>query len=45
MMGWVSTVLGLVMIHNAKDDKQVAIGVVVAGMGANMVARQYTQSK
>lgn len=44
MMGWISTVLGLVMIHNARDSKQITIGGVIAGMGANMVARQYART-
>lgn len=37
MIGWLTTALGLLMINNAKDDKQVAIGGVVASVGANMV--------
>lgn len=44
MIGWLTTALGLVMIHNASDDKQVAIGGVVAGMGANIVLHDYRQN-
>lgn len=44
MIGWLTTALGLVMIHNAEDDKQVAIGGVVASIGANIVVHDYREN-
>lgn len=44
MISWLTTALGLLMISNAKDYKQVAIGGVVASVGANMVAHDYRET-
>lgn len=45
MIGALVTGLGLILINQAESDKQVAIGGVIAGLGANMVLKSMPTEK
>lgn len=44
-MGYLTTLMGLVMIYNAKDERSLAVGTVMAGFGTNMVLRDTAKEK